>query len=496
MISLILNSSRSPLEDLFKLKAKLPAELVAACNVLDTDEAPALPEVPRVIVVLDNTSEQDAATVKMALAELALDDMVIEEGTIVFSPASGEDAALKAPVDEPDFYGSSAPGLAALDATVDDLTNKLKHIIDAKSTGIPFPETQYTGDHKMAYQSLCKLLGRAPMDDKGVVLYPSDADKYLDDPREGVPKDVWNEVVSHLSQEIRFFKLETKWFGDGGHLRNALRDKQFFDYGFVDFINNTYLKLPDHKEISLVMDVFMGTAIRAIGTMAGPGMGAVASALWTVGKAYLPNPAGEINAQISAIKCEISEAFRASIKTYENADTTLCTDWGLLNQFGTLILDNELQWPRDLTPVREAGAYAFQYCTLRSLLHLYSMTTLTQTWTFGVIQRLCFSKQPRKREWNNYHLYTHSEKRSKCGMTKNCYYECFLGSSVTNTVTTGRPMTTYVEAPTALQAKLFGTKTRSETDPQFGIDPGFLIDPKHKARSGWNLPQVLDNSIM
>jgi hypothetical protein len=334
------------------------------------------------------------------------------------------------------------------------------------------------------------------MEDKGGVLYPSDADKFLDDPRDGVAKDVWNEVVAHLSREIRLFRQETKWFGDGGHLRNALRDKQFFDYGFVDFINDTYLGLPDSKQITLALDVFMGTAIRAIGAAAGPATGAIASAIWTVGKAYLPNPQGRIDAQIKAIRGEIGAAFLASIKTYENADKTLSTDWGLLDRFGTLVLDGKLEWPRDLTPVREASAYAFQYCTLRSLLHLYSMTSFPQIGTFGVVQRLLFSKSPRQREWKNYHLYTHSEKRKKCGVTKNCYYECFLGSSMTTPTTTGRPVTFYVAAPEKLQAKLFGTRTKSETDPQFHIDPGFLIYPKGDARSKWKLPQVLDNSVL
>ena len=495
MLQLILNSSRSPLVDLLKLKATLPAKLVEACNVLDTDEVLEMPEVPRVIAVLADATEQDLATVSTALAALSLDDMEVREGTIVFSPVSARSApAFDAPVADPDFYGCTASRLAALDASVDDLTKKLLQIIEAKSTGIAFPETRYTGDHKTAYESLCRLLGRVPMEDKGAVLYPSDADKFLDHPRDGVAKDVWNEVVSHLSREIRLFKQETAWFGDGGHLRNALRDKQFFDYGFVDFINDTYLKLPDSKAISLAMDVFMSTAIRAIGVAAGPATGAIAAALWTVGKAYLPNPQGRIDAQIKVIRSEISAAFLASIKTYENTDKMLATDWGLLDRFGTLILDDKLEWPRDLTSVREAGAYAFQYCTLRSLLHLYSMTVFPQIGTFGVVQRLRFSKRPTKREWKNYHLYTHSEPRKRCGVTKNCYYECFLGSSITTPVTTGRPVTVYADAPKALQAKLFGTSTKSETDPQFKIDPGFLILPKGTARSGWHLPQVLDNS--
>ena len=498
MLQLVLTSTRSPLKDLLKLKARLPPELVDACNVLDTDEIQKMPEVPRVIAVLDNATAEDEATVRAAIDELSVKDMQVVSGVIVVTPLFDPGShVLNAPIDDPDFYGTTAPDLASLDATIDDLTKKLQEIIEAKSTGIPFPETQYTGDHAKAYELLCELIGRAPMDDKGTVLYPSDAEKYLDHPRERVPKDAWNDVVSHLAREIRIFRLETDWFGDGGHLRNALRDQQFFDYSFVDFINDTYLTLPDDKEISLLMDVFMGTAIRAIATVAGPAMGAVASAIWTVSKAYLPNPKARIDAEIKAIKSEIATAFLSSIKTYEKADTTISTDWGLLDKFGTLVLCNELVWPRDLTPVREASAYAFQFCTMRSLLHFYSTTTgLLQTEVFGVVQQLRYSKNPRKRQWKNYHLYTHSEKHSKCGVTKNCYYDCYLGSSITTTLTTGPPQTIYVEAPKALQAKLFGDKTRSETDPQFNIEPGFLIYPKSKVRSGWSLPQVLDNSIL
>ena len=484
------------MKDLLRLKASLPAEIVSAAEVLDTGAVDEMPEIPRVIAVFDTATEQDAETVVAALKDASITDMEVVTGPIAFHAFADRPNELLTcdVINDSSFYGCTDSELAATDIKIADIAKILTRIIEAKSSGIPFPETQYVGDHKRAYDSICNLLPgkKKPMEDKGEYLEPYDVEQYRDKAIDNIPTTVWNEVVDHLSLEIRYFKLEIKWFGDNGHMRTALVDRQFFDYHFVEFLNEKYLKLPNTTSMTVALDVYMGTAIRAIGTMAGPVMGAVASALWIVTKASMSDPESKITGQLKAIRNAIFENFKNTIKALEQTDTKLSEDWGLLNEFGSLIRDEGLSWPRDLSKIREASAKSFQFCALRSLLHLLGGTTAEAYVTFGVVQSRRISDKPRSREWKGYHLYTHSEKRGKCGVTNNYYYECYLGTS--NLLLHVQPSTTiYSEASKLLQAKLFGNES-SETDPQFHLNPGFLIYPKRKPRTEWKLPQLIDNS--
>ena len=495
MIQLIINSPRSPLEDLLKLKALLPSEIVSATEVLDTDTVDEMPEIPRVIAIFGTATEKDVQTITGALIDASITDMEIINGPIAFLPLAvpGCELLSNDVIGDPRFYSCTESELAANDAKTMNIAKILNHIMEAKSSGVPFPETQYTGDQKLAYDSICRMLpGKPPIEDKGNSLMPDDIEKYRDKPTDNISTSVWNEVVDHLLLEVKYFIFESKWFGDNGHMRTALLNKQFYDYHFVDFLNEHYLKLPDKTTMTVVLDVYMGTAIRAIGAVAGPAMGAVASALWTVTKAGMPNPEGRITGQLKVIKDEIFENFHKTIKKLEQTDVKLSEDWGLLNQFGALIRDEGLSWPRDLSKIRQASAKSFQFCALRSLLHLKGGQSISSYDTFGVVQSRRISDKPRTREWTNYHLYTHSEERSKCGVTRNYYYECYLGWQ--HLITTIQPATyTYSEASQSLQAKLFGNAS-SETDPQFNLDAGFLLYPKRKPREDWVLPQLIDNS--
>lgn len=491
-LSLLLHSARSPLNNLLQLKRVLPDALVKATTVLETDAVEEMPDVPRTIAFLDADSDEDVTAVKNAVSSLSASDLEVQEGPVQFLPPP--DPADDGIINDPAFYGCTADELARIDQKVASLAAQVTRIVEAKPSGIPFPETQYTDDKQAAYETLCRLLPAIPMQDKGAILRPNDVNNLRGKKPDSIAVNAWNEVVDHLELEVRFFQYEREWFFINGYMRSALRDQVIFDYSFVDFLNNKYLQLKEDTTVSILLNVCMSLANRLVGKIPeyGEASAAVLSALWTITKGSMTHPSGTITAEISKVKQDIGDSFHNTIQKLETTDKNVSGDWGLLNDFGTLVHDGSLRWPRDLSPVRCACAQAFQLQTMKSLLYLKDHGSWVRT--FGVVQMQRSSAKPRKRVWRhkgNYHLYTHSEPHKTCFGTKNYFYECYLGERIIQPAPPhGQARTDYLEASDELQAKLFGDKTQSETDPQLNLPPGFLIYPSKAPRKGWKLPQM------
>ncbi len=483
-------SRRSYEPDINKLASLLSPDIISSTTLFAIEEVDESVALPRYIAQTTDLTEEQTEELKITFASLSETDIELKFGEAVIEPSSGlEINAENLPAS---FFGTSDAELLEADAARSSIQETLLKIMEAKPSGIDYPEKDWQGEKLTAYNEFVKRLGRVPLEDKGAYLTEYMVGQAAENPPQEIDIAVWKEVQEHLAREVMLFGRASDWFSITGKLHQLITDQRSFNDDFVRRINDTYLHIDGNKAVSIGMDVCMNLAIRAIGTIKvyGPGMGALVSSLWIVTKSLLPDPSAKVNAAINELHNKVTEIFRHSLKSIETTDQMLAIDWGLLDQFGTLLESKELIWPRDLTLLRAAQSRAFHYVALQSTVQLMSHSHSISWLTIGVIdiQKKVNGKQDGR--WSGNHYLTHSvySKGGGCGCGKGWYLrELFLGYSV---ATSGSPQPTHSDAPANLQKKLFGTNIHNEEDPELGLTKGFLIYPDSKDRTGWNLKQL------
>jgi hypothetical protein len=481
-------SRRDYQADISRLGRLLPADIVSRATLFAIDAVDDDTELPRYIAATAELTEAQTAQLQQAVAGLGLDDLQLQVGVArIAAPSVVPSDDLPAT-----FFGVSDAELAASIARCIPIAEALKRIVEAKPSGIDYPEKTWTGPKQAAYTEFVKRLGRAPMIDKGAYLTPQDVSNAANHPPPNIDEHTWESVRDHLSRELKLYALATDWFSIRGYLHGLFTDQRLFNGDFVRQMNDKYLKLGSSKVVCIGLDVCMALAIRAIGTIKGYGTGlsAVVSSLWIVTKAVLPDPHAKIEAKISEMHDKVAQIFSTSLAALSNADDKLSKDWGLLDSFGTLLEQGDLVWPRDLTALRAAQSRAFQYVALQSTVHLLSGMSGLSSLEIGVVdlQVKVNGKQPGK--WVGRHYLTHSvySKGGACGVGKGWYLrELFLGYRV---ITAGSQTMHYQDADEALQTKLFGHGIDDPVDPQFALPQGFLLSTTNKLRDGWCLSQL------
>ena len=469
-----------------RVATKLPREIIDRTDfTVISDISP--DELPTFVAQIEDATEEEVAQIQAAIAAVDPTGLTVSLSNALVSapPEESEPEDPYAILEDAAFMGTAAGPMTLGADQAQEFADDIKDLIEAKASGTPFPELGWEGKQKIAYDHIVSKLGVAPMDDQGDTL-PIGCVKDLTRPRR-VPPKAWNEVVAQLETELLFYTYLTRWFGDGGHLRNMFRDQIVIDYGFVDTMNTTFKLTKDNTTVKILLDLAMGTAVGLIKGIPpyGTVVGSVVAAIWALSKPNWPNPNGEVKGKIKDVRNGISTTFLASINVVEGAHAKIASDWGLLEKFGLMIKDKSLVWPKEMGAIRAANSRAFQYEAIRVILNHKAATTAPYH-HFGIARIGKSSKKARKRKWKpasgDYHLYSASKKDSNT----NVYWDYFLGSMSCSYVTmAGLVCDTPKASPKALQKKLFGTDTADQSNPDLNIPGDFLDDPKSKARKGW-----------
>ena len=454
------------------LQQSLPPDIGRDARIVDTgvteDDDPKTPCIPVIAGTVETIDQADA--VRHAVAAFGNGALRVETSEDAPPQQPGEGGTVCLPNEPP----------ASLLTEVDDISSVLKWVIETTASDTPgFPEESYAGKEKIAYDHIVKKLhGRVPRTDCGATLFPSEITS-LKRPG-GIDARTWDEVTKHLANEVTYFKSVIKWFGDNGHLRVMLGDQTLFSYMFLDTLNDTYLKLPSHKTVSLAIDVMMGLAVRAISAADTEGkvIAAALDAIWKVAKGTQPDYKSTITAEISAMKVELAEQFSLQINTVEQANGRLFKDWGLLKAFGSLVYYRKLTWPTNLKPARTAASVAFH-------THALSRTVKLMEPMPYVCCTSVEAKASHKRFWNpdsgDCHLRSSRSKKKTCGSYwfREFYLAWGSGGAWPD------------ELPRNLQSKIFGTHRNSDWDPQLAMPPHFYTRPHCNVRNGWGLKQII-----
>jgi len=487
---LVLNADREISDDLIRLKGLVPPELVRRAEVHNTQPGDEGDPPPRWVARVAKITELEAEQVRQALCELKIDDVELVIGPLSFAPFQSDSE----PESDGMFCGYTDQELSTAEVAMRPIAEVLTEVMKAERTDIDYPELSYSGDHEAAYLEFVRRLnGREPRIDKGAYLFPNDVKAAADKPPWRKPRKlkVWHDVAEHLEREVRFFHFATDWFGSAGYVRNMLQDQQVFDSDFVRRLNDNYLKIAPKTSVTVDLDTAMGFASKAAALIPGYGklIGALISATWTVTRTQIPDSSTKFEAAITQCHDKVAETFLASIKVTEKADTALAEDWGLIDRFGSLIEDQHLSWPRDLSKLRATNARAFHFTILRDTLRLKSEgNTMTYNSNFGVIRRTVKVRGKQAAKWDKFHFKTASKyHKGCCGVRAGWYLDEFYLGTVTLHYHHQPATTTYTEAAPELQRKMFGKNQSSETDPQFKLPSGFLVNLGGKSRKGWSL---------
>ncbi len=452
------------------LRECLPPGIGCDAKIVDTgvteDDDPDALHIPVITGTVETIDQVDA--VRRVVAAFGNSALRVETSEDV-PPQQADEGATCLPHEPP----------TRLLEEVEDIAAVLKWIIETAASGTPaFPEESYAREQKAAYDYIVDKLGREPRIDCGASLYPSDITSLK---RPGkIDVSTWTGVVQHLADEVRYFKFVIDWFSDRGHFRVMLRDQTLFNYMFLDTLNDTYLKLPSDKRVSLALDVMIGLAVRAIAAAdtGGKVIAAGLDAIWKVAKGTQPDYKGTITAEIVVMKVQLAEQFGLQINTVENANGRLFKDWGLLEAFGKLIYDRNLTWPTNLKPARTGASVAFH-------THALSRTVKLMGPTPYVVGTTVTAKPTHKRFWNpdsgDCHLRSSRSKEKTCG---NYWYREFY-------LAWGMGGAWPQELPKHLQSKIFGTHRTSDWDPQLAMPPHFYTQPGCDVRKGWGLQQSI-----
>lgn len=198
----------------------------------------------------------------------------------------------------------------------------------------------------------------------------------------------------------------------------------------------------------------------AFGGPAGSVIAAVIGTGWTVYQDATSGPSA-IDTTIANAKQDISNQFNSLTDQTENNGTAIKGNWGKLSTFGGLIRNGTLVWPDSTTQLRVAAITAYQ---------TYLFDTLLPLTSYGIATWLMFAKENQPASWNpasgDYGYSTASTLYQKGNWVSSATYSCLY--YVLSTFPFGSPVAQ--TAPQKLLAKLFGTDTSNEGDPQLGIN--------------------------
>lgn len=469
------------------LRDALPPDLASRAQVLTS--LPAEPDdLPRVLARLADATDVERKTIAGIVEAKANGAFKVAKGALTKQLDGPSQATLTADYDAAPLDPFPPPrgadwGLAS------DVTDKVKKILEAKPSGIDFPEKAYGGDRHLAYESICAQLGKEPYKDRGNTLSLASFQDVKKPVRPRIGRAAWDEVLSHLKTEVTYFGFANKWFDDGGHLRNTLRDQVFFDLDFATRLNHAYGLVPDNsKPMTLYADIAMSIAGRIIGEFV-PMAAFMLGTIWTIAKsAGGGGSGGVIQAAIREIVKGITKDLSNSIDAVETCHGAILADCGNLFAFGAMVDDGTLVWPTDGKPIRRAHAVGFHYECLRSLTKVKSEAETYRTHyeeqVWGVIQRQTHVKSPGTRHFDAKTgiLYEATGKKD-CGSYPQAQF--FLGQ-LHRDYSEEHGWFDHVKiAPASLAVKLFGTDDSDPTDPQLKIPLSFLENKKN--RKGWDL---------
>ncbi len=469
------------------LRDTLPPDLVSRTKVLAS--CPADPDgLPRVLARLADATDGEETQIAEIVESNANGAFQVTRGTLTKGVDGPSEATLAADYNAftidwlPPPRGAD-PGLPSV------VTDTVKKILEARPSGIDFPEKTYDGDRRLAYDSICAQLGKQPYLDHGNSLTLASFHDVKKPTAPPIDQYAWDEVLSHLKTEVTYFGFASKWFDNGGHLRNTLRDQVFFDLDFATRLNHAYGLVPDDsKPMTLFADIAMTIAGRIIGTIA-PTAGFMLGTIWTIAQSGGGSGSGGvIKAAIREIVNGITKALSNSIDAVEACHGAILGDCGNLFAFGALVNDGTLVWPTDGKPIRRAHAVGFHYECLRSLTKVKSEAetyrSLYEEQVWGVIQRQTYVPKPGKRHFDARTGILYENTGTKdCGNYPQTQY--FLGQLHRDYHEEHGWFDHVRIAPATLAVKLFGTDDSDPTDPQLKIPFSFLESKQH--RKGWDL---------
>ena len=454
-------------------------------RVTDLDARPVAPEdLPRVVIRLPEASAADEAQIATALKT---------SGGAVFELGRNTLSVPVAAPPAPPLTLEAFPWLPEPPARArgeSDLEQRIAAVFQAKPSGQPFPEETYDEKYKKAYDEVVRQLGRAPCDDRGKILKPSDLDRVKRPARKRIDRTAWDGVVAHLRDEVQFFHLARGWFDASGHLRVILRDQMFLDMGFMKRLNDRYglIKKTD-TQAQLQLDVAMAVAGKIVG-VASPLTAFVLGQLWGIAKAQ--HGSGAIDGAIRDMEDKLFAVYESSIQGVEGTMGKLLSDWGNLQTFGKMVLAEELDWPDDASGIRRAHLVGYHTACLRSLMKLKSDTESGKsgmsTTTWGVVEHIQGTSKAVKRHFTE-KTGILSGKSSDPDCLGGRWYPSYYFGWVHSSAGSGYGPTCDVKrAPAALAAKMFGSGEGAADDPHLGIPDTFLDDPK--VRKAWGLHSV------
>ena len=409
------------------------------------------------IVAVGNVkTEEQAKAVEAAVAKYGSPSFKVVRGGLVVDskPVTGAF----------EYDAIAGEGGQGVFAEVTSVSEQLAKIFTSGPSGIDWPETKYSGIQEKIYRYIVEQLkGIEPYKDYGETISPADIDRIQN--KKGWDKKAWNEVTDHLRAELKYFQFAKEWYGDNGHVKTFCMDQAFMNYIFIDTVNDTYLKVPSDKGITIFLDALMNVVSKSV-SLAGPEgkvLGIVLSTAWIIAKGTM-GANSKIATQIVRAKTDLAGEYGRAIEGVVGCKLKLYKDWGKLQEFGQMIATHELQWPVDPRKFHVKASVAYHAYAMQLLLPL-------SNWPF-VISVAQKGKANQKRRWEpqkgNYHLYTHAENQGGC---KGWWYlEYFLGN------VHYLDLEPYAdEAPKNLQRKMFGLSQSNIADPELNINPGFYL---------------------
>ena len=461
------------------IETGLPRELTARVRILDigSDDGDGL---PRVIAELPDATEAEATMIEAAFASAGA-----SEFDLMYDRALPARYAITD--DTPDVMPE---GLLGMDATNTapagvEVINLLTRLIapPVRGTGgADFPEDAYTGAHKKAYSHIVKTLGVAPNADPNRTV--TEARLYAIKKPIGVKRAVWDEVIAHLSQEVRFFALADKWWGPTGLWHGVYADVTTFNLLFIDTVVANYkLELQPDATVTLLLDKAMAMTIGVIKGIpeGGAVLAEIAALLWSAAKARAGN--GKVQGEVARIKAGIAPYYDETLNALGATHKTTCASWAALSEFGARVEAKEIVWPHDGTELIRPHSYGFQYEALRTLLAVASSANSEMPFkVWGIAKQMKHSKTQRKKaDFDPKTKRWRTAGRTRCVGNPE-YDEVFIG--LYRHPPTGSGV--HTEQFTELSEKLFGTGTKA-SNPDLALPPEFLVKPDLRKKLKWEI---------
>lgn len=462
---------------LHEIETGLPRDLIARVHIRDTsaDDGDGL---PRVVVELPDATQVETAMIEAAFANVGAPEFdLMRDRTMPARYAISDDTPDTLPEDLPWMPATST---ATAGAETVNLLNSLISPGTRRAGGSDFPEDAYVGAQKTAYTHIVKTLGIAPNADPNRTVTEARLQAIKKPFR--VKKAVWEEVIAHLSQEVRFLAHADKWWGPTGLWHGAYANITTFNLLFIDTVVATYkLELQPNTIVTMLLDKAMGITVGAIRGIPDGGavLAEIAALLWSAAKASAGN--GKVKGEVARIKSGIAPYYEETLHALGATHKSTCATWSALAAFGTRVESGEIIWPHDDTELIRPHAYGFQYEALRTLLAVASTTNSALPFKVWGIARLPKnSSTPRKKA-----DFDKKTKRWRTASRTRCvggpeHDEVFIG--LFRDPPTGSGI--HAEQFTELSEKLFGTGTKA-SNPDLALPPKFLVQPDLRKKLKW-----------